>query len=72
MNLFSFMREKSTPKRFAIKRLKCHVRVFCGMPINRLEMIDKCGAALSFIKVALIYKTSRILYKLDDHLSARV
>lgn len=41
-------------------------------PIDRAEMIDKCGAALSFIKAALIYRTSRVLYEPDDYLSARV
>ena len=31
-------------KRFSIKRLKCLVYVFCGMPSDRLEMIDKYAA----------------------------
>lgn len=36
--------------------------------IGRPKMIDKRTAAFSFILVAMIYKTSRVLYESDDHL----
>ena len=56
-------------KRFSIKRLKCLIRVFCGMPSDRPEMIDKYAALHShllklhwFIKQRAYFTSWMIIY----------